>query len=382
MEGKIKEAQKMLKRENAEKLERFIADFYRDLSKVKMDKWNYEDGCILTAAIQLYEATGKERFRDFILEYMDSYVTAAGEILHYKREDFNLDNIAPGRAVIFAYEQTGEERYRRAMELLLSQLAEQPRIKAGNFWHKKIYPNQVWLDGLFMAQPFYIAYDTKFGGKTHYVDITDQFELVHKKMFHPQKKLYYHGYDESRSIFWADKKSGCSANFWLRSIAWFLMALVDTMEEMDNWAYDYYRQLLDIYKEGLLGILAYRDTESGLFYQVVDRADIPGNYLETSGSSMIAASILKACRLKVLLAEKYQPVGEAILESIIEQKLQEKDGVLTLQGNCSVAGLGPQEGRRDGSVEYYLSEPVTADDRKGIAATFMAYAQYLKLQEL
>lgn len=371
----------MLKHENKEKLERFIEDFYRDLSKVKMDKWNYEDGCILTAAIQLYEATGKERFRDFILEYMDSYVTEEGEILHYKMEDFNLDNIAPGRAVIFAYEQTGEERYRRAMERLMTQLVGQPRIQAGNFWHKKIYPNQVWLDGLFMAQPFYTAYDTKFGGKIRYVDITDQFELVHKKMFNPSKRLYYHGYDESRSIFWADEQTGCSANFWLRSIAWFLMALVDTMEEMDSWAYDYYRQLLDIYKEGIRGILDYRDPESGLFYQVVDRADVPGNYLETSGSSMIAASILKACRLKVLLAEKYQPTGEAILEAVIQQKLQEKDGILTLQGNCSVAGLGPQEGRRDGSVEYYLSEPVTADDRKGIAATFMAYAQYLKLQK-
>ena len=372
----------MLKRENVEKLEKFIDDFYRDLSRVRLYKWNYEDGCILTAAIQLYEATGKERFREFVLEYMDAYVTEDGDIRHYKREDFNLDNVSPGRAVIFAYEQTGEERYRKAMELLLSQLKEQPRIQAGNFWHKKIYPNQVWLDGLFMAQPFYTAYNTKFGGKVQYVDIGQQFELVQQKMFYPEKELYYHGYDESRSIFWADKETGCSANFWLRAIAWFLMAAVDTMEEMEIRAYEYYRQVQDIYKKGIRGVLKYRDPESHLFYQVVDHPEIEGNYLETSGSSMIAASILKACRMKVLLSEKYQHLGEEILEAVIEQKLKEVDGVLKLQDICSVAGLGPQEGRRDGTIEYYLSEPVVSDDNKGIAATFMAYAQYLKLCKL
>jgi len=365
----------MLKQENGEKLEKFMEDFYRDLGKIRLDKWNYEDGCILTAAIQLYEATGNVRFRDFVMEYMNAYVTEDGGILHYKREDFNLDNIAPGRALLFVYEQTGEEKYRKAIELLYSQLMEQPRIKAGNFWHKKIYPNQVWLDGLFMAQPFYMAYNTRLGNKDRYEDICGQFRIVQEKMFDRDKGLYYHGYDESRSIFWADKETGRSANFWLRAIAWFLIATVDTMEEMDGKVYDHFRELADIYKEGIRGVLQYRDGKSGLFYQVVDHPEADGNYIETSGSSMIAASILKACRMKVLLAEKYQHIGEEILEAVIEQKLE--DG--HLKDNCSVAGLGPKEGRRDGSIAYYLSEPVTLDDRKGIAATFMAYAQYLKL---
>ncbi len=365
----------MLKQANVEKLERFIEDFYKDLSKVRLDKWNYEDGCILTAAIQLYEATGNQCFRDFVVEYMNLYIDHEGGIGFYKREDFNLDNIAPGRAVLFAYEQTGEEKYKKAAEILLSQLMEQPRITAGNFWHKKIYPNQVWLDGLFMAQPFYMAYNTRYGGKDRYVDICGQFELGREKMFNREKGLFYHGYDESRSIFWADSETGCSANFWLRAIAWFLIATVDTMEEMDGRVYDHFRQLSDIYKEGIAGILGHRDKESGLFYQVVDHPEIAGNYIETSGSSMVASSILKACRLKVLLEEKYRHIGEEILEAVIEQKLE--DG--HLKDNCSVAGLGPKEGRRDGTIAYYLSEPVTLDDRKGIAATFMAYAQYLKL---
>ncbi len=365
----------MIKQENVGKLEEYIQKFYQDLGRVRLDKWTYEDGCILLAAIQLFEATGNKRFRDFVLEYMEAYVTEEGEILHYNKDDYNLDNIAPGRAVIFAYEQTGQEKYRLAADVLMDQLMKQPRTQEGNFWHKKIYPNQVWLDGLFMAQPFYMAYNTKFGAKDRYVDICGQFEVVEKRMYGKESGLFYHGYDASRSIFWADKKTGVSANFWLRATGWFLLSLVDTMEEMDGKVYDYYRQLSDLYKVGIAGILKYREEESGLFYQVVDKGAIPGNYLETSGSAMVAASILKACRMKVLLAEKYQHIGEEILESLIERKLVGGH----LIDCCSVAGLGPKEGRRDGSVAYYLSEPVRSDDGKGAAATFMAYAQYLKI---
>lgn len=371
----------MLKQQNVDKLEQYIRDFYKDLSKMRLGKWNYEDACILNAAIQLYHATGEEVFKNFVLEYLDNYVDKDGNILYYKQEDYKLDDIASGRALIFAYEQSGEERYRKAIDVLMKQLTDQPRIPAGNFWHKKIYPNQVWLDGLYMTHPFYIAYETKYNKNAHYVDICNQFQLVLDKMYDAEKELFYHGYDASKTIFWANKETGCSANFWLRALGWFLVGCVDTMEEMDRKEYDSFRQIMDIYKVAIHGVLKYQDKESGLFYQVVDGADIEGNYLETSGSAMIAASVLKACRMKVLLPEKYLEVGEGILENIIEQKLVEIDSVLCLKDNCSVAGLGPDEGRRDGTVEYYLSEKVIMDDKKGIAALFMAYAQYLMLNK-
>lgn len=369
-------------REKILKIERFIGDFYKDFSKVRFNKWNYEDGCILTAAINMYLATDDDLYKNFVIGYMNEYIEEDGTIRYYKPEDFNLDNIAPGRAILFAYEHTGEERYRKAADRLIAQLAEQPRIPEGNFWHKKIYPNQVWLDGLFMAQPFYMAYDTKYGKKDHYIDICDQFELVQEKMFNAEKGLYYHGFDSSKSIFWANKETGLSANFWLRSIAWFLMALVETMEEMDRRVYDNYQPLMDIYKKGIKGVIQYLDDEFDMFYQIVDGGkNIAGNYLETSGSSMIAASILKACRYKIVLPEKYQPTGEKILEAVIDNKLVENNGVLELRDNCSVAGLGPAEGRRDGSVAYYLSEPITTNDNKGIAATILAYSQYVMLHK-
>ncbi len=363
---------------NKERMESFIEDYYKDFSKVRFDKWNYEDGCILIAAIQLYQATGKELFRDFVIGYMDKYVLEDGSIQHYRKEDYNLDNVAPGRALLFACEQTGREKFRKAADLLMEQLLNHPRTASGNFWHKKIYPNQVWLDGLFMAQPFFMAYDTKLGKKEHYIDIASQFYNVRKYMFDEEAGLYYHGYDESREVFWADPVTGRSKNFWLRATAWYQMAIVDTLEAMSIAIYEDYRGLSDLYTEGIKGLLRYQDKETKLFYQVLNLPDEEGNYQETSGSAMLAASIMKACRQKVLLPEKYWKVGEEILDNVIERKLSRTPEGFELKDCCRVAGLGPEKDhRRDGSVAYYLSEPNVVNDNKAIAALFMAYAQYL-----
>ena len=362
---------------NLEKLERYSEEFYREPKRLRQDKWNYADGCVLLAAIQLYRATGRESFKEYVLRYTDHYVTESGEIKTYKPQDFKLDDVLPGRALIFAWEETGEERYRTAAEALLEQLKVQPRTPSGNYWHKKVYPNQVWLDGLFMAMPFRMTWDTRYGKKDQYLDIIRQFEQVRINMRDAESGLYYHGFDESRQAFWANQESGCSKNFWLRAIGWYLLGLADTIEEMDRKVYDFMRPLQDTLKEALQGLTAYRDRGTGLLWQVVDHPEIQGNYLETSGSAMVAAAIFKACRMRLILMEKYEPIAEKILDSLVEKMLVEKDGRLVLDGTCSVAGLGPNPGRRDGSIEYYLSEPIGIDDNKGAAALFMAYAQYL-----
>ncbi len=361
------------------KLDRFIDGFYADDSRLQWNKWNYADGCLALAAVQLYRATGKEQFKDYALNYADRYVLEDGTIRTYKQEDYKLDDVLPGRALFFAWEQTGEERYHKAIESLGTQLAGQPRTASGNYWHKKIYPNQVWLDGLFMAQPFRMTLDASRGSKDQYLDVCNQFENVRKNMRDPKTGLYFHGYDESKSIFWADPESGCSQNFWLRAMGWYLVSLIDTMEEMDRHVYDYLRPLQDTLREALQSILKYQDPETGLFWQVIDRADLAskGNYLETSGSAMVAATIFKASRLRLILGEKYLPAAEKILDSLIRDRIVEKDGKLVMTGTCAVAGLGPDPGRRDGSLAYYFSEPVVDDDNKGVAALCMAYAQYL-----
>ena len=364
-----------------EKLERYIGEFYSDEGRLKQDKWSYDDACVLLAAIQMYRATRRGEFREYVLRYTDHYVSGTGEIYTYKPEDRKLDDMLGGRALLFALDETGEARYQEAAAALAAELERQPRTASGTFWHKKIYPDQVWLDGLFMAEPFRMAYDTKNGKKDKYIDILDQFFSVRQNMRDQETGLYYHGFDESRRAFWADPESGCSKSFWLRSIGWYLMALVDTVESMDRKVYDCMRPLQNIYKEAIKALLAYADPETGLFYQVVDRPELPGNYLETSGSAMAAASIFKACRLRLVLMEKYRPAAEKILETLIRDRLVERDGKLVLTGTCGVAGLGPDVGRRDGSAEYYLSEPVRDDDNKGAAALVMAYAQYLLLKK-
>lgn len=368
---------------NENKISEFVEEFYGSFDHVRLTKWNYEDGCILMAAIQLYEATGKSLFRDFIISYVDAYVEEDGTIKTFKKEDYNLDNIAPGRALIFAHEHTGNEKFYKAVEKLMEQINEQPRTRSGNFWHKKIYPNQVWLDGLYMAQPFYMAYETKYGKKENCQDIVKQFLGVRKYMFDPEKQLHYHGFDESEEVFWAKKPGGCSENFWLRAIAWYQMAIIDTAEEMSKAIYEHYRTLADLFQESIKGLIQYQDKESSLFYQLIALPKQEGNYLETSGSAMLAAAILKACRMKIILSEKYEEIAENILNSIIDNKLVVMDGKYTLIDINAVSGLGPKDNlRRDGSINYYLSEPIVSNDNKGIAALFMAYAQYLKLKKL
>ena len=362
------------------KTNEYIRYYLDNFSSGKVDKWNYEDACVLIGAIQIYEATGDIYYRDFVVNYFDKYITEDGKINFYDKENYNIDCICPGRPLFFAYEETKDEKYKKAMDVLYNQLEDHPRTESNNFWHKKIYPNQIWLDGLFMAQPFYMLYETKIGKKEHYSDIINQFKNVRKFLFNEDSGLYYHGYDEARIQPWADKETGLSKNYWLRAMGWYVLGLIDTMEAMDEMVFEYYKDLEALFKEAIKGLLQYQDKKSKLFYQLIDKKDVEGNYLETSGSVMIAAAILKACRMRVLLPEKYQPIGEEIFGAVVNQKLVKEDGIPMLKDICSMAGLGPND-TRDGSVEYYLSEPIVADDHKGTGAFMMAYGQLLLLKK-
>lgn len=340
--------------------------------------WNYEDGCVLMGAKQLYDATGEEKYINYILDYLKPFIEENGIINNYEIGKFNIDGFNCGKILFAAYEKTGEERYKLAIQFLMENLLKQPRTNEGNFWHKAIYPSQVWLDGLYMAQPFYAEYETKFNNKENYNDIVSQFKNVRKNMFDSTKQLYYHGYDEAKIQGWADKNTGLSSNFWLRSMGWYLMALIDTIDAMSDEIYESYRALCDIFKEAVKGIMQYQDSESKLFYQVIDRADADGNYTESSGTAMVAYAVMKGTRLGILNSEKYKDAGIEIINSLIKQKLQNNK----LTDICKVAGLGPDTSPwRDGSVNYYLSEPKTEDDAKGAGPFIMAYAQKLMLEK-
>jgi unsaturated rhamnogalacturonyl hydrolase len=285
-----------------------------------------------------------------------------------------------GKVLFDLYAVTKEEKYKQAIELLHSQMQTHPRIKAGNYWHKKIYPNQVWLDGLYMVQPFMMEYAMTFGNRADNHDIFKQFKNVVKIMQDPTTGLYYHGYDESREMFWANKETGLSPNFWTRSIGWFTMALVDTAEKLDE-QFFYERERLQQYlKEALDALLKIAEPETKMYFQVTNAHGQVGNYLETSGSCAIAYSLMKGARLGYLPMH-YYTFGKDIFDSVVENKLAENEFVL--KDICLVAGLGGMPGKgdykqRDGTYEYYISEPKVDNDAKGVAPFLFSYAEVIR----
>ena len=340
----------------------------------KINGWNYIDGCMMIALLNLYRITGERRYYDFAEEFLDYYVFEDGSIRGYKEEDYNLDNICEGRVLFDVYAVSGKEKYRRAMETLHGQLLRQPRTPEGNFWHKAIYPNQVWLDGLYMAQVFYARYTTQFENGAAYEDIYRQFRTVRERMYDPESGLYRHGYDASKKAFWADE-TGRSQNPWLRSLGWFSAALVDVTAELSGETYRV--GMTAIAAELAKNLLAYIDPESGMLWQVPNQVGREGNYPETSGSAMVAYFYLKGARLGILDAS-YAAVGERIFQGICSRYLTQTDGRLNLGGICLVAGLGPENNRRrDGSYAYYISEPVVENDAKGLAPFLMCYTELL-----
>ena len=341
--------------------------------------WNYEDGCVLIGLNALYEAGGGEEYFHAMRAFIDRYVGEDGTIRLYDPSEFNLDYIPSGRVLFPLLERTGREKYRAAIECLMAQLRHQPRTRAKSFWHKRIYPNQVWLDGLYMGLPFYAMYETRFGAPPRFEDILLQFANARETLYDEAQRLYYHAYAENRDIFWCDKATGRSRNFWTRAIGWLLMAFADVYELLPNGGPR--ESLLAGWREAMDGMLCRRDPQTGLFWQLTALPDVEGNYLETSGSLMVAYSLMKGARLGVWPNEGYAAAGVDILLAVEALMFRLDKGTLHLGGICKGAGLGPEGNlRRDGSVAYYLSEAVVEDEQKGVGVCMMAYAEFLRLE--
>ena len=342
--------------------------------------WNYVDGCMMTALLSLYDQTQDETYYDFVKSFIDYYVKDDGSMLGYDMKTFNLDDICESRVLFDLYQRTQDQKYKKALDLTYTHVLRQPRTKEGSFWHKLIYPQQVWLDGLFMAQPFYTRYETVFNQQKNYHDILNHFKIVRSRMFNVDKQLYYHGYDASKTIFWADKQTGLSKNFWLRATGWYVVSLVDVIGYLDPSYPERQSFFFPLLKECVDGLLQYQDKSSKLFYQVIDQKGYPNNYLESSGSSLLAYAILKGVRLGAL-DSSYQTIGLDIFNGIVNTYISDKDGDLKMDGICLVAGLGPDHNlRRDGSIDYYLSEPIVSNDAKGVGPFILAYTEVIKIK--
>lgn len=340
--------------------------------------WNYIDGCMMSSLYTIYKLTGNKKYLDFVDTFVDYYVFDDGSIRGYDLETYNVDNLNEGRVLFDLYRETGKAKYKKAIDLLYKQIQGQPRTAAGNFWHKKIYPEQVWLDGLYMAQVFYTRYETEFNGGKNLADIVRQFKNVYENMYDREKRLYYHGWDYSKKAFWADKETGLSKSFWLRSQGWYTVGLVDVLGYFPNGERALKDELVAIFRDTVEGLERYIDPEGQMFYQVVDMGGREGNYLETSGSAMIAYAMMKGARLG-LIDERFAALGESVFNGICKKYLTRTDGKLNLGGICLMAGLGPESNRRrDGTYEYYISEPVVENDAKGTGPFVMAYTELLR----
>ena len=339
----------------------------------KKSTWDYIDGCMIKAIMEMYAITKDEKYFAFADAFIDAKVFEDGSIEGYKVEEKNIDNVNAGKTLFELYDLTGKEKYRKAIDLIYSQIKDMPRTKEGNFWHKNIYPNQVWLDGMYMGQPFYMEYETRFNNKKNYEDIYNQFKNVIEIMRDPKTGLYYHAYDSSREMFWCDKVTGLSQNFWLRALGWYSMALLDTLDKADKTEEKICTLLKDAFVDLMDAMLKYQD-ESGMWYQVVNFGGMDRNYLETSGSSIMAYALLKGVRLGYLPTE-YAQYGKKAFDGVCEKYLTtDEKGDLHLDGICLVAGLGGAA-HRPGTYDYYMSEPIVKDDAKGVGPFLLAYTE-------
>ncbi|HEY8690979.1 MAG TPA: DUF4350 domain-containing protein [Chitinophagaceae bacterium] len=335
----------------------------------KPAKWTYDQGVFLKGIEGLWYATGDGKYFDYIQKSMDLFVDDKGNIRTYKSEDFTLDNITPGRQLLLLYNVTGKEKYLKAVQTLRKQLLEQPRTSEGGFWHKKIYPSQMWLDGLYMAGPFYSEYETTFHEDTIFNDIARQFILMEKNSRDAKTGLLYHGYDESRQQKWADKTTGRSPNFWGRAMGWYGMGLVDVLENFPN-DHPKKKELIQILNRFATAVAKVQDKSSGLWWDILNMPGKEKNYTEASASSMFVYTLAKGVRLGYL-PSSFLTVAKKGYDGITKNFIKDENGQTNLHGTVSVSGLGGNP-YRDGSYDYYVGEKVIVNDPKGVGAFLQA----------
>lgn len=341
-----------------------------DPAQPKPVKWAYDQGVVLEGIDALWRRTANNDYFKYMQKSMDFFVTKDGEINRYKAADYNIDNVKNGRILLTLYKVTGQAKYFKAATLLWNQLQQQPRTQEGGFWHKKIYPNQMWLDGLYMGQPFYAEYAALINDQKAFDDIANQFIWMEKNARDAKTGLLYHGWDESKKEKWANPSTGRSPNFWGRAMGWYGMALVDVL---DNFPASHPKRgaLLAILNRFAVAVQKVQAPKTGLWYDILDQPKGKGNYHEASASSMLVYTLAKAVR-KGYLPTNYAAVAKKGYKGIETTFMEPAgDGKVNLKGTVSVSGLGGKP-YRDGSYAYYLSEKVITNDPKGVGAFLLA----------
>ena len=338
-------------------------------------RWEYTPGLVLKSVMHVAEKTSDERYWKYVEAYYDHFVKEDGSIEAYNKDEYNIDRINPGKPLFTLYARTKKEKYRKAIELLRQQMREHPRTKEGGFWHKKRYPYQMWLDGLYMGAPFLAQYAVTFNEPALLDDVINQFVWMEKHARDPKTGLLYHGWDESRQQKWSNPQTGTSPEFWGRAMGWYAMALVDTLDFIPL-KHPRRGELIGILNRLAEAIVKVQDPRTGVWWQILDKGGREGNYLEASVSVMFSYALLKGAR-QYTLDKKYAAVGKRAYNGVLREFIEvDAAGVVNIHRVCEVAGLGgdPEKGEkyRSGTFEYYVTEKIRSNDPKAVGPFIFA----------
>ncbi|NLX72961.1 MAG: glycoside hydrolase family 88 protein [Bacteroidales bacterium] len=339
---------------------------------LKMDaprvRWQYDVSFVGQAIDKLGDIDPK--YSEYMETFIDYFVQEDGSVKHYKPEEYNIDRINPAKNLITLYKRTGEKKYLDAIELHVEQMRNHPKTRSGAYWHKKVYPNQIWLDGLYMASPFLAQYAAEFNAPEWFDEVASEIKITYNVTVDKETGLLYHAYDESREQRWSDPETGHSPHFWSRGTGWYMMAIVDVLDYLPKNHPDR-DSIITILNNVCEAVMKVQDPETGLWYQVLDHVGAEGNYIEGSGSAMFVYTFAKGAK-NGYLPERYLEIANKGFDSIIEHLIvEEEDGLITMTNICGACGLGGNP-YRDGSYEYYVTELVRDNDSKGVAPFIVA----------
>jgi unsaturated rhamnogalacturonyl hydrolase len=333
--------------------------------------WSYD---VAMLAMTIDKLGGfDQKYSNYMKTYYDYFINEDGTVAHYSIEEYNIDRINPAKGLITLHKRTGEEKYNKAIHLFVEQMKNHPKTESGGYWHKNIYPYQMWLDGIYMASPFLAQYAKEYNSPEWFDIVTHQVLLIHEKTLDPSTGLLYHAWDESKEQRWCNPETGQSPHFWSRAIGWYLMAIVDILDFLPEHHSDR-AKMIAILNYEIDALLKVADEETGLWYQVLDQGGREGNYIEGSGSCMYTYAMAKAAR-KGYIDASYETIANEKFSAIIKTLITtDKKGNLVLNNVCGGCGLGSYDGNpyRDGSFNYYITEKVVPNDSKGVSPFIMA----------
>lgn len=354
--------------------EMWTTDFVKELS------WNYAQALEGKAFMQLYNVTGEKRYYNYVHNLADTLVNKDGEIVKYDIDKNNIDYITGGNVLLDIYAVTKKDKYLKAIQQLRKQLSEQPRVSEGAFWHKNVYPYQVWLDGLYMGSPFYAHYAYTFHDNKAFDDVVNQFMVCDRHTMDPKTGLNFHGWSEKpldpKSSAWTNPTTGQSPNFWSRSIGWYVMAIVDVLDYLPE---DHPKrpEMIKILNRICNALVPFQDKKTGMWYQVTNFPGRKGNYLESTGTTMFMYAMAKGAN-KGYLPSKFRIISEKSFQKFTKNDIKiNAVGTATIMRGCIVAGLGGGT-NRNGSYNYYINEPFRDNDPKAIGPYILAGLELTK----